>query len=1150
MAEVRITALGLRTTAEKTEVGIVQSVSATGFIVQLKLGDDEDGAMEDVTFNIPEDVTLLDAELVNKLKDFPVVHRSTRMLAEAPQWLIYKDGSCGQGVGDAGAAVVIKHMKSKKCWAIGRYGANSTNNGAEYVALGAALRIAPLLPGQVAILGDSDLVYGDVVGTSSCSKPHLAEISHETKQLWISMDLYRVSYHRMDGHKGELPMLADLPAKMAKNNRKDFMFDAGVDDGRNLFFTLGRTVEHSVTRLMVDQIDIALPAVDQLFSNLPVSTPKPSARRLPAVSVPEVAAADAAAGDIGRFEITKVTDYLSIRALGSRSDVPRQVRPLWARIQRAAIDKILQAESVELRNDAMFEFMTLPNRWLPRCVATRRIIDRFREGRPFKIEQPKQRSQVEKFRERRLAELVTRKAKDFNIRGAVDVLRNEAETPSSLTDEERFEALRKKFHDTLKFPIEGVLKDQNLSTVPAAAVKLAIKHMKRTAAPCIDGWCKAMVVDAIEDEPELLASWCTLLTQLIRGQFGPIVMQCLRTARLVPIPKPDGGVRPIAVSNFFLKLIGAVALKLDGATCREWQYAIGKPGGTKEMAHKLRAHAMAGDTVCKFDLGNGFGEAAKAVAEGILAKRPFPWLQAYFRNFCYAPRILAVFDKSGARQINAVDGFCQGDATSCFFFCLVVDLAIEKILEICNKEQIQVKGVYAFVDDINWAVATATDACRLGTVVKEVFASLKMPINLGKSSSMIPHNDPYWTMPEIQEQFRLLNIGTQGQDKSFVIVGADIAPRTDNAFLREQIAKQEAFFKLLDRVDIHPAILFTILRICGNPRLEYVCSVMPPTTKMAELCARFDDLIVASMNSATLLAGRLKPGHFELLFDAKGAGFTRYSAVHAELYEMSKRQCLSATKSKPPRTGLVTTDPNLPVHVRGATDLSGNWMMWKSSFTQELQPSQYVAALCLKLNVLPESVPFPVKCNCGKTVTCDAEFIGHTYTCDRFTPFTHLHRHNEVMYGALVPLAKSYGIHCTTEPSFYTYEEKDGHTPHNRPDITFHTSPPIATDITIVAPVHEVDIAANEAAHAKVKKHRLAVQQMGHTFEPFALEIQGHMHECCYRVIRTLQRDLMPMHRLQFFRDATNAVSIALAKGRAEAIRAAIARTRAMYRAY
>ena len=68
---------------------------------------------------------------------------------------------------------------------------------------------------------------------------------------------------------------------------------------------------------------------------------------------------------------------------------------------------------------------------------------------------------------------------------------------------------------------------------------------------------------------------------------------------------------------------------------------------------------------------------------------------------------------------------------------------------------------------------------------------------------------------------------------------------------------------------------------------------------MAELCARFDDLIVASMNSATLLAGRLKPGH---LFDAKGAGFTRYSAVHAELYEMSKRQCLSATKSKPPRT--------------------------------------------------------------------------------------------------------------------------------------------------------------------------------------------------------------------------------------------------------
>ena len=299
----------------------------------------------------------------------------------------------------------------------------------------------------------------------------------------------------------------------------------------------------------------------------------------------------------------------------------------------------------------------------------------------------------------------------------------------------------------------------------------------------------------------------------------------------------------------------------------------------------------------------------------------------------------------------------------------------------------------------------------------------------------------------------------------------------------------------------------------------------------------------------SLLAGRLKKGHYDLLFDAKGAGFTRYSAVHAELYELSKRQSLSLMKSKASRTGLVTTDPTLPVHVRGATDLTGNWMMWKSSFSQDIQPSQYVAALCLKLNVLPEEVPFPVKCNCGKTVTCDAEFIGHTYTCDRFTPFTHLHRHNEVMYGALVPLAKTYGIHCTAEPSFYTYEEKNGHSPQNRPDITFHLSTPLATDVTIVCPAHEADIAANEAAHAKVKKHRRAVEQLGHTFEPFPLEIQGHMHECCSRVIRALQRELLPLHRRQFYRDITNAVSIALAKGRAESVRAAIARSRASYRA-
>ena len=73
--------------------------------------------------------------------------------------------------------------------------------------------------------------------------------------------------------------------------------------------------------------------------------------------------------------------------------------------------------------------------------------------------------------------------------------------------------------------------------------------MKRTSAQAIDGWAKCLI-DFIVDEDAQFAGNLAYLTQMVlRGQFGLLVMRCIRTARLVPIPKSEGGVRPIAVSR-------------------------------------------------------------------------------------------------------------------------------------------------------------------------------------------------------------------------------------------------------------------------------------------------------------------------------------------------------------------------------------------------------------------------------------------------------------------------------------------------------------------------------------------------------------------------------------------------------------------------
>ena len=68
---------------------------------------------------------------------------------------------------------------------------------------------------------------------------------------------------------------------------------------------------------------------------------------------------------------------------------------------------------------------------------------------------------------------------------------------------------------------------------------------------------------------------------------------------------------------------------------------------------------------------------------------------------------------------------------------------------------------------------------------------------------------------------------------------------------------------------------------------------------------------------------------------------------------------------------------------------------------------------------------------------------------------------------------------------------------------------------------------------------------MGHNFIPFACEIQGHLHSSCYDVIDALAKELLPVHQRSFRNDVKHAVSSSLAKGRANAVLAAIARCRA-----
>ena len=98
-----------------------------------------------------------------------------------------------------------------------------------------------------------------------------------------------------------------------------------------------------------------------------------------------------------------------------------------------------------------------------------------------------------------------------------------------------------------------------------------MKTMRRRAAQAIDGGAKGLLDFVILSDSNIAENLLAIIKMVIEGAFGPLVMRCIRAARIVGVPKTDGTPRPISVSNFFMKLAGMVSLQEGRDRLKSWQ---------------------------------------------------------------------------------------------------------------------------------------------------------------------------------------------------------------------------------------------------------------------------------------------------------------------------------------------------------------------------------------------------------------------------------------------------------------------------------------------------------------------------------------------------------------------------------------------------
>jgi hypothetical protein len=342
----------------------------------------------------------------------------------------------------------------------------------------------------------------------------------------------------------------------------------------------------------------------------------------------------------------------------------------------------------------------------------------------------------------RLALRVEMLANDFKMRSARKLIFTVVENDGKpdMDFDEKIAALRKKLpaaeQDTPGLNLE------NCRVVPVFdrdTVINTLKKMPRQAASCVESWCPAHVLQAADVIPDILDHVAWLCAEICNDQFDERGYNMLRCGRCVPIPKPDGGIRPITLSCFFVKLAGSLVWSDFGYRDFENQFAIACPDGATRVVHQVRQERKNGMAIIKIDVSNAFNSARRSEMIKELNDRnvrmdgSYDYVMRYF-SVIYGrttPAKLVSYGPDGRIELlDEYTGVRQGDSFSVWFFCLIMDVVRRRIIEQCPalKDLIRI-----YVDDFT-VTAPPEHALWVMNLVMQEMEALGFKTNPDKSS--------------------------------------------------------------------------------------------------------------------------------------------------------------------------------------------------------------------------------------------------------------------------------------------------------------------------------------------------------------------------------------------------------------------------------
>ena len=420
------------------------------------------------------------------------------------------------------------------------------------------------------------------------------------------------------------------------------------------------------------------------------------------------------------------------------------------------------------------------------------------------------------------------------------------------------------------------------------------------------------IVRILIDDPVCCESLCHMIMDLINGFLSKEVMRRLTRARLIAIPKANGGVRPVAIGEVLMKLAGLVLVQRFESTLQPLfapiQQGVLAKAGCEKVVHTLNSLYHEGSCIMSVDIKNAFNAPSRSdLAKGIYGLATLKPFQRFFHAEYSAASELLYYGHNGKHvgTILSTNGVRQGSTLSSVYFCAF----LQPVLETLASKYPEIK-ISAYVDDITLASHNPKELTEAFLDLRELLAE----------QNLVVANQKYIWFGGIRKEsmpLELRDAGVTGEEQAIKILGAFIG---DNEIvsqrLLQSLEKHDDIFRRLKRMG--PSnVSCKLLSMCVNVRQGYQMRVHNPIASEA-LADNFDR---ETERVAEAWFGNLVEDQISILrlpTKKGGLGLTACAPTRGAAYESSRHSVLEQRNNNSARADTLGK-PNAPDNRQNAS---------------------------------------------------------------------------------------------------------------------------------------------------------------------------------------------------------------------------------------